>query len=371
MGPNIVRIDLPALVHNLGQIRDLVGLGRKIMGVVKADAYGHGLLPVSRTLEKSGVDSLGVAFLHEGLKLRAEGIGAPIVILCGIRTREECRAAVEKGLTPVLFDLSVAQTLAEESARADKQTPIHLKVDTGMGRLGISSEELGSFIERVKTFKNLRLEALISHLSSADKRVSAFTKTQARAFQEMVETGAAQEPCLCLNNLANSAGIMGHPETFFDMVRPGIMLYGGRPSPELISPVPLRPVMHFKGQVLQTRTLPANTPVSYGRIYYTRCPQRIAVLSAGYGDGLARSMSNLGYVLIRGRKTPIIGTICMNLTICDITGCGDVTPGDEAVFLGTQGTETIEGDDIARWAGTVSYEVFCSIGQRNKREYVT
>jgi alanine racemase len=368
--PNHVEIDLSALVHNFQEVRHLVKPRTRIMGVVKADAYGHGLLPVSRVLEKEGIDCLGVAHLHEALTLRRGGIRLPIVILCGIRTREEAREVVKKDLTTVLFDVMTAETLDRESARLKKVTPLHLKVDTGMGRLGIPHFEVAGFIDKIAKLKHLRLEALSSHLSSADEAGREFTEGQIKDFRKAIEVGRSMGLELPLNNLANSAGVLLHREGQFDMVRPGIMLYGGLPSPALSNSVHLKPVMHFKAQVLQIRDLPDNSPVSYGRTYYTKGPQRIAVLSAGYGDGLPRSMSNRGTVLIAGKKTPIVGKICMNMTLSDVTGVKDVRRGREAVFLGNQGPLTITGDDMAAWAETLSYEVFCSIGQRNKRTYL-
>jgi len=341
------------------------------MGIVKSDAYGHGLLPVSQTLEKNKIDCLGVAYLHEALELRKNGIKLPIVILSGIQTRDESHEVVENDLTPVLFDLTVAEILAQESARHDKRTPIHLKVDTGMGRLGVSYTETGPFIQRIMALKNLELKGLMSHLSSADARKSDFTDMQIQCFEKAVEVGRSLGLSLPFNSLANSAGIMGHKKAHFEMVRSGIALYGGLPSPAFISPLSLRPVMHFKGQIVQIRDLPDRTPVSYGRTYYTSGPHRIAILSAGYGDGLPRSISNAGDVLIKGKKATIVGTICMNLTVSDITGIGDAKTGDEAVFLGSQGQQTITGDDIAKRTGTISYEVFCSFGQRNKKEYLS
>jgi alanine racemase len=368
---NSVTIDLSALAHNLQQVMVFTDRGSKIMGIVKSDAYGHGLLPVSRTLEKHGIDCLGVAYLHEARELRNGGVKVPIVILCGIQTRDESREVVEKDLTPVLFDLTVAETLAQESARLGKTTHIHLKVDTGMGRLGIAHTEVVPFVQRILALKGLELKALTSHLSSATEPTSDFTEIQVRHFKKAIDAGRSMGVDLSLNHLANSAGIMGHKNVHFEMVRPGILLYGGLPSPQFVSPISIRPAMHLKGKILQLRDLPDHTPVSYGRTYYTKGPSRVAVLSAGYGDGLPRSMSNLGKVLVKGKRSPIVGMICMNLTVCDITGREHVKLGDEAVFLGSQGTQTITGDDIARWAGTISYEVFCSIGQRNKKEYLS
>jgi alanine racemase len=370
-GPNSVRIDLSALVHNLGEIEKLTADHARIMGIVKSDAYGHGLLHVSRTLEESHIDCLGVAHLHEALELRQAGIRARIVLLCSIQTRDESRQAVENDLTPVLFDMNMAEVLAQESVRRGKVMPIHLKIDTGMGRLGIPHTEIAAALEKIKGHKGLKLEALASHLSCSDESEKGFTRTQIDHFRKSVALGRSLGFPLDLNHLANSGGIMNHRESHFEMVRPGIMLYGGLPSPEFQSPVSLRPAMHFTGKIIQIRELPANAPVSYGRTYYTKDRCRIAVLSAGYGDGLPRSMSNRGEVLIRGKRAPIVGTICMNLITCDVSHLEEVRPGDEVVFMGSQGDQAITADDIARWAGTISYEIFCSIGQRNPREYMS
>ena len=366
---NSIKIDLSALVHNLNQVKKLIGPETRVMGIVKSDAYGHGLLQVSRVLEENGVDCLGVAHLREALELRRNGIRLPIVILCGIRTREDAREVVEKNITPVIFDLALAEVLAEECAREGKRINVQLKVDTGMGRLGIPHLEVAPFIKKITGYKEFYLEALMSHLSSADEPMTEFTEGQIKNFKKSVELGHAMGLDLPLNNLANSAGIMAHKDSHFAMVRPGIMLYGGLPSPEFRSPLPLKHVMNFKGQILQIRDMPDHTPVSYGRTYYTKGPRKIAVLSGGYGDGLPRSMSNRGRVLISGKRVKVTGRVCMNMMMSDITGLNDAVPGNEVVFLGAQEDEIITGDDIAGWGKTISYEIFCSIGQRNFREY--
>jgi alanine racemase len=368
---NCAIIDLSAVAYNLRQVKKLVGPRTRIMGIVKSDAYGHGLVPVAKTLEQSQVDCLGVAHLQEAIQLRKNGVRLPVIVMCGVQGRDESRLAVEKDLTPVIFDLTGAETLDQESLRMGSKTPVHLKIDTGMGRLGIPHTEAGPFIQRIKTFEHLYPEALTSHLSSAHEKESEFTEKQIKNFSDAIETGRSLGLGLPLNNLANSAGIMAHETSHFSMVRPGIMLYGGLPSRDFTLPVRLRPAMAFKAQILQVRDLPDQTPISYGRTYYTRGPRRLAIISAGYGDGLPRSMSNLGSVLLRGKKVPIVGTICMNLTICDTTDIGEIRPGEEVIFLGSQGEETITGEDIAKQAGTISYEIFCSIGQRNKKEYLS
>ena len=368
--PNSIVIDLSALEHNLGQAKKLLAPETRIMGVVKSDAYGHGLIPVSKALESNGVEYLGVAHLYEALELRNNGIRLPIVLFCGVRTENEAREAVEKALTPVVFDLEMAELLAKESVRKGKRIHVQVKVDTGMGRLGIAPSDLGPFMKTMAGFKGLHVEALASHLSSADELESNFTEIQIENFKKAIDIGRSLGFELPLNNLANSAGTIAHKEAHFSLVRPGIMLYGGLPSPDFKRSLLLKPVMNFKGEVIQVRDLPDNTPVSYGRTYYTRGTQKIAVLSAGYGDGLPRNMSNKGKVLIQGKKVDIVGTVCMNMTMCDVSGLKDVTPGSEVVFLGTQGEETITGDDVARWTQTISYEIFCSIGVGNRKEYV-
>jgi len=367
---NHLTIDLSALVHNLNQVRTIVGEDTRIMGVVKADAYGHGLVAVAKTLEKNRVQCLGVAHFHEAMELRNQGVSLPIVILCGIRTREEAEAVVDHRLSPMLFDLAVAEMLAKECARKKTHTRAYVKVDTGMGRLGLLSSELVPFLDKVSRLSEIRIEGLTSHFSSADHAEPEFTETQIRSFRKAIEAGRAMGLDLPLNNLANSAGLMKFKDAQFDMVRPGIMLYGGLPSPDFSPPMPLKPVMRFSGEVIQVRNFSDHTPVSYGRTYYTQGLRRIAVLSAGYGEGLPRNLSNKGKVLIRGKKVPITGRVCMDMTMVDVTELRQVRAGDEAVFLGTQEGEKITPDDMASWAGTISYDILCSAGQRNPKEYV-
>ncbi len=367
--PNQVEIDLSALVDNLNQVKQLVGPGTKIMGIVKSDAYGHGLIPVSRTLVRHKIDALGVAHLHEAMALRTEGIASQIVILCGLRGSLEAEAAVEHDLTPVLFDLEGAETLARVCRERNRAIEVHLKVDTGMGRLGIPHEALADPIRRILKLKGLCLKGLFSHLSSADESCEDYTLIQIQRFKGAIEAGRAIGAHLEQNSLANSAGIMRFPSAHFDTVRPGIMLYGGLPSAAFACPVGLKPVMHFKGRVLQLREMAADQPISYGRAYYTKGLRRVAVVSAGYGDGLPRAMAGQGQIVIGGKRASVLGRICMNLTMCDVTAIGGVEPGQEVVFLGTQGNEAITGDEIANWAGTISYEIFCALGPRNYREY--
>jgi alanine racemase len=368
--PNIVRIDLSSIAFNLKQAKSLIAPGTKIMGIVKSDAYGHGLVEVSRVLENNGVFALGTAFIHEAVALRKNGIKTPVVILCGIKSTEEAEAAVGYDLTPVIFDLPSAVMLAAAAEKRAKKASILAKIDTGMGRLGASHRDAAAFLKEIMRIPQLDLQGIMSHLSSADEEDRSFTESQIEKFRKVIDDARATGMDLRLNTLANSAGIMAYKESHFDMVRPGIMLYGGLPSPGFKAPVELKSVMSFAGRVVQIRELPDNTPVSYGRKYYTKGPQKIAVASAGYGDGIPRGLSNKGKVIIQGQRADIVGTICMNLLLADITGIKDTAPGDEAVFLGAQGQEIITGDEIAAWNNTISYEIFLSMGRGAKKEYV-
>ncbi len=367
--PNCVAVDLEALTYNLHQISGLLKGHARVVGVVKSDAYGHGLVPVSRTLEKNKIHALGVAHVSEALELRKAGIGVPIMVLCGLSSREECDAVVENRFIPVIYDLNVARMLDQEGGRRHKQVPVHLKIDTGMGRLGISYTHVSEFLERLAGLKHLDLAGITSHLSTADEPGSLFVEDQRTRFEGAVSAARSTGLALEFNSMANSAGVVADPGLHFDLVRCGIMLYGGLPAPDFDSPVHLRSVMRFHARILQVRTLDHRSPVSYGRTYHTQGPCRVAVMSAGYGDGIPRRASNRGCVLIGGKRAPIIGNVCMNLTICNVSHVPSVKAGDEAVILGAQGQEEIRGDDIARWADTISYEVFCTIGRMNRREY--
>jgi len=365
--PNLVVIDHSALAHNLRRIRDLVGPGTGISAVVKADAYGHGMVGAARTFVKAGAERLAVAHVQEGVRLREEGLGCPIVVLCGVTTREEAAAAVEKDLIPVLSHPSPARTLDEEGRRRNKRIRVQLKIDTGMGRLGIPHTETGGFLDSVCGLKALELEGMVSHLSSADEPDRGFTESQIRRFEEVLNSARARGSSLSCSSLANSAGVLWYPESRLGMVRPGIALYGGLPSPGLEPPVPLAPAMTLRAQVLQVRHLHAGTAVSYGRTFVTKTDCRMAVTSAGYSDGLPRSLSNKGQAMIHGTRVPILGRVCMNLIMVDVSGVARVEPGDEAVFLGSQGGSVLSGDDVAAVCGTISYEIFCAVGQSGKK----
>lgn len=361
--PNRVVIDPSALAHNLRQVRRVLGDGVGITAVVKADAYGHGMLGAAKAFLEAGAERLAVAHVAEAVTLRENGLRAPIVVLCGVRTQDEAAVAISRDLIPVLSDFGPVGLLGRESRRRGQRVRVQLKIDTGMGRLGVPYTETGSFLDKTLSQDSLEPEGLVSHLSSADEPEREFTEIQIRRFAGVLETGRARGLSLEASSLANSAGVLWYPEAHLGMVRPGIVLYGGLPSPDRTSPIPLRPAMTLNARVLQVRDLPGGTPVSYGRTYITPGKIKTAVISAGYSDGLPRSLSNRGRVLIRGKKVPMVGRVCMNLVMADVTELEDTEPGDEAVFLGQQGDARITGDEVAASCGTISYEIYCTVGQ--------
>ena len=370
ISPNNVTIDLSALRDNLIQIRELVDKKTKIMGIVKSDAYGHGLIPVARELEKMHIDSLAVDYLSEAIKLRNAGVKLPVVILLGINTPQEAKKVADGNLIPIIYDIDSARILSEEGKKSGRPVKVYLKIDTGMGRLGIGFRETGLFVKQLKEMKGIAIEGLFSHLSSADEQDTLFTNTQIKHFKEAISVSRRLGIQLTMNSLANSAGIMRYKKAHFDIVRPGIILYGGLPSTDFVNPPSLRHVMEFCSSVIQVRNVEHGTPISYGRIFYTDGVRKIAILSAGYADGLSRSLGNKGTVLIHGQKARIVGRVCMNLSVADVTAIKGVKKGDRVCFLGKEKGNAITSDDIARWADTISYEVLCSLGSRNNREYI-
>ncbi len=363
-------IDLSALKSNLETVRKMVGRDTAIMGIVKSDAYGHGLVEVAGELERLNIHSLGVADIDEALRLRSKGIKKPIAVLLGVGNPKEAESVVEYGLTPVVYDLDAAQMLSAEGKKHGIHVNTYLKVDTGMRRLGIDFREAYPFLKRISRMKGVKVQGLFSHLSMADQEKDFFTEIQVREFKGAISAGRSLGLDLKTNNLANSAGIMKHKDTHFDLVRPGIMLYGGLPCPDFENPPPLSQMMTFESRVLQVRDVDPGTPVGYGGAFYTDRPTKIAVISAGYGNGIFRSLGNRGVVLIHGRRAKIVGRICMNLTMADVTLIKGVKKGDRVCFLGKTKGDSITADQMADWTYTVSYEVFCSIGSRNKRKYV-
>lgn len=366
--PTLAEIDLKALEFNYRQLRKRVPRGVKIMGVVKADAYGHGALPVSLRLERLGVEYLGVAFSDEAVALRKGGVKAPILILGGIFP-EDIDRVFRFDLTPVVFRRESLKLLSKEARRRHSRVKVHLKVDTGMGRLGVSAALWTAFLKEVKQFPEIETEGLLSHYSMADEDEGGFTASQWRAFQEALAVAGEMGVHFKYRHIANSAGLTAFSAYSGNLVRPGIMLYGSYPSPAFQEVLFLKPVMTLKTQILHLKSVLPGTRLSYGGTFTTKRESLIATLPIGYADGYSRHLSNEGEILVRGRRAPVVGKVCMDYILADVTDIPRVSPGDEVILLGRQVRERITAEEIAEKVGSISYEVLCLVGKRVPRVY--
>jgi len=362
-------IDLDAVAFNLSQVRRQVGRRVKIMAVVKADAYGHGLIPVSRRLVAEGAAFLGVGRLDEVETLRRAGLGVPVVILTGI-TPAEAEMAVRLRSLPMVFDLEAAEALAQAGRSLGRSAEALLKFDTGMSRLGFGTEGLDELMARLAGLEGLSVRGLASHMATADEADKTHARRQTERFEGLIARFRERKFELDLNSMANSAGVLDLPETHYDLVRPGIMLYGSRPGPEIRSQIELRPAMTVKTRLIQVRQVPAGTALSYGLTYTTPAPARIGVVPLGYGHGLPRHLSNQGTMLVGQKRVSVVGRVCMNLTLLDLTQVPEVENGDEVTALGWQGQSFLPAEEVAVAAGTISYEVLCLLGSLNPRVYL-
>ncbi len=378
--PTVADIDLEALRHNLAQVRRLAG-SREVIAIVKADAYGHGAVPVTRALAADGVTRFGVALVEEARALRDAGIRGEILILGGF-TADQAAELVELGATAVLFHPEHAAALSAAASRAGRTVAVHAKIDTGMGRLGFSVGDAPRAVAALARLPALRLEGLMTHFADADLADPAYACEQVARFDRVVRELTAKGVTIPLRHAANSAALMaadpgsggaigrtGDAGPLYDAVRPGIMLYGCRPGPAVGPRIELRPVCSLTTQILLLRRVPAGTPISYGRTFVAGRDSVIAVLPIGYADGYPRALSNVGMMLVRGQRVPVAGRVCMDLTMLDVTDVPGVAEGDEVVIIGSQGAASITADEVAAGAGTIAYEVLCGIGPRVPRRY--
>lgn len=361
-------IDLAALVHNLLQIRERLSHGCNIMAVVKANAYGHGAVEVSRTLVQAGVTRLAVASVQEGIALRQAGIDADILVLVDLFDNH-IGALLAHRLTPVITEQRLLPVLAKAAEGLNHPFAIHLKVDTGMGRLGFSPSELAALFNALPGWKSLRIEGFMTHLADSDGDDSSHTEHQLKGFRGILEQVEQRGITVPLVHVANSAAIMRYPQSHFSLVRPGIMLYGYHTLPDSVPCPQLRPVLSLRTTIMQVRTIKPGETVSYNRTFVAKRPSTIAVLPVGYADGYSRQLSNKGFVLVDGKRAPIVGLICMDMMMADVTGIPSVHVGDGVTLIGRQGQDAIWADEIAGWTGTIPYETLCAIGPRIPRVY--
>lgn len=367
--PVWVEIDLDAIRHNLSEIRRQIGPAVEIMAVVKAEAYGHGAVKVAGTALQSGANRLGVALPEEGIALRKAGITAPILVFSPLQI-DQAEVMVKFDLTPTICMLEPAVALSRAAVTANKKINIHLKIDTGMGRIGVPANEGIVFIKKLQSLPDIIIEGIFSHLATADERDKEYAKYQTKTFNKVIvdlkEAGLLPPKA----HLANSAAIIDLPLTYYNMVRPGIMLYGMYPSSEVgREKVRLKPAFTLKTKVVFIKRVSQGSTISYGRKYTVPRDTTIITIPIGYADGWPRRLSGKADVLISGKRFPVVGTICMDLCMVDV-GDEPVEIGQEVVLIGSQGAGSISVDEIAGHLGTINYEVTCMINDRVPRKYL-
>jgi alanine racemase len=369
--PTWVEISLDALRYNLRSFRRLLPTEMEIMAVVKADAYGHGAVEVAKEVLENGASYLAVAFLDEALELRRAGITAPILVL-GYTSKQGLALAIENKITLNIYNLDILESLAELSS-AENPANIHIKIDTGMGRIGLHTErEATAFIERALELPHVQVEGLFTHYASADEADKSYTRQQYEQFDRVVQYFARKEVNFKFVHAGNSATAIDNPELTYNMVRLGISLYGLYPSEEVQQQkIDLQPVMSLKTGVVMLKEMPKGSGISYGSIYHTQMEsEKIATLPVGYADGFSRMLTGKAQAVIHGQKVPIVGTICMDQCMINVTGVDQVELEDEVLLLGRQGNAVITAEELAKQLGTINYEITCMISHRVPRVYI-
>lgn len=362
-------IDLAALVHNFKEIKKRVGQEVGVMAIVKAQGYGHGIVQVSRVLEEEGVNYFGVTSPQEAFLLREGGIKSSILIL-GPTMLDQAKEIIEKDITQTICTKEMAHTLAGECKRLKKRLKVHIEVDTGMGRTGVPYQRALKLIEEVIKIPELEAEGIFTHFSTADEEDKSFTREQIKRFKEVLEKLGEEKIDIPFKHAANSAGVLNFPEGYFNMVRPGLALYGIYPSGYISRSLDLHPVMSLKSEVIYLKRVSKGATISYGKTYVTNKNTTIAILPIGYKDGYNRLLSNKGEVILKGKRVRIAGRVCMDQTIIDVGEVPDVKVGDEVVLIGKQGRERVSVEEIAKKVDTVPHEVVCRIAERVPRIYL-
>jgi alanine racemase len=375
-GP-VAEISLSSIAHNLHIVQRIVK-SRPVIAVVKAGAYGHGAVEVSKRLLTEGIPCLAVAYTGEAKELRDAGINIPVIVLFD---RGDIRDYFDFHLIPVVYNLDAAAALSDEAGKRDTVIKIHVKIDTGMGRLGLNGNHAVDDLMKISEMQGLEIAGLLSHFSEADLSDRSYAISQLERFHAVREAISKKLRRKIFSHIANSAAVLAFEDAYLDAVRPGLMLYGYSPFHESRalraegeeaeeSQRGLIPAMMIKTRILCIRNVPAGEPISYGRTFVTKRPSRIGVTALGYADGYSRHFSNNAEVLVKGKRAPVVGRVCMDLTMIDLTDIVEAGQNDEVVVLGQQGNESITADELARRANTISYEILTSLGSRAKRIYV-
>jgi alanine racemase len=363
--PTWAEVDLGNLAHNFRLLKKISSPKVKIMVTVKADAYGHGLIPVANKLAACQVDYLGVASIDEGIKLRQAQVFKPILVM-GHVLKNDIDPLFEYDLAQTVSTQDLAEALNRKARSFGKPIKVHIKVDTGMGRLGILHHEAMNLVQKVSGMKGLVLEGIFTHFALADMDED-FTRYQIDAFNALIFKLHKKGLRIPLVHAANSMGVIGYKHSHFNMIRPGLAIYGLHPKEGLN--IDLKPVLSLKTKVIHAKKVPQSYGISYGHEYITKKPTRIIILPIGYGDGYPRNLSNQGPVLIKGKVFRISGRVCMDQMMCDVGG-EPVRVGDEAVLIGSQGKHRITAEELAALSQTIPYEIVCGLGSRIPRIYV-
>jgi len=370
--PVWAEVDLEAIRENIRQIRRFTARGGKapeIMAVVKAEAYGHGAVATARAALEAGATRLGVAMPEEGILLREAGIDCPILVFTPLLP-DQAEAFREYGLTPTIAGEEGARALSAATGRHGRKARVHIKVDTGMGRVGVPPAEAPGLARKVAALPNLEVEGVYSHFATADEADLSFAYHQLDLFKEVLKNLEEAGVKIPLRHIANSGAIINLPESYFDLVRPGIIIYGLYPSEETPRDrLPLKPALSLKARVIQVKRVPPGTGISYGQIYHTQKATNIVTLPLGYADGWSRLLSGKARVLLKGKSFPLVGRVCMDQCMADV-GDLEVEPGEEAVLIGRQGEEEISADEVAGLLGTINYEVVCMLSDRVPRVWL-
>ena len=366
--PTIATISLEAVRHNVHAIQEKVG-NSMVMAVVKANGYGHGMLEVARASLEAGAQWLGIATVDEALALREAGLSAPILIL-GPTFPDTAEICVANDISVAVGTFDLARALGRAALKLRKKARVHIKVDTGMGRFGFWWKDLIPVLSELKKLRGIHLEGTFTHFAVSDIADPSYTRWQNSNFRRFLEATARAKVRFDIIHAANSGAILQHPDAYYDMVRAGVMLYGMLPDPATRPTVPIEPVMTLTTKLVEIRHHPKGRFISYGRTWQTPRKSRIGTLPIGYGDGFSRKFSNRGEVVIRGRRAPIVGRVCMDQTLVDVTHIPEAEVGDDVLLWGKMGENILKVEEVAQWMETITYEVTCALGPRVPRMYV-
>ncbi|MFC1709215.1 alanine racemase [Candidatus Omnitrophota bacterium] len=365
--PTWAQVNLSSLEYNLKQIKRLVGKKTKILAVIKADAYGHGAIRVAQRLQSCGVKYFGVATVQEAIELRQNKIDSSVLVLSTV-TPSELPIVIKYKIIPTIADAKTAVSFNKRLKELNRRIPVHIKIDTGMGRLGVWHQDAVSFVKRLWELDNLMLEGIYSHFPSADDD-QKFTNSQIVSFKKLIDDLERNNIFIPLKHMANSMAVMRYRPSYLNLVRPGLMIYGLYSDVKAKKLVKLRPVMSFKTRIIYLKEVGADRSISYNRTFITKKKTKIATLPVGYADGYNRLLSNRAQVLIKGRRCPVVGRVCMDHIMIDITRV-NARLGDEVVLMGKQNNSKISAEEISELCFTISYEVVCWISKRVPRIYI-